>query len=466
MARANDRRKARAFAAGLFLSIAITLAVRDSHAGGPLGPNGTPIQTSDYGIDLFQGPVLASSRVTALGGAYSALAEGAEGIPFNAAAASLRYPYSTTRVDYDLTAGITFPGSLNGTDFDNNGKIGFGYTGFLFLTGGALIQSGPFGIGANLSVQNYSLDTPADQIVRTSVPGATIRIFKLDMVASYGFADEQLHVGGGVRGAFLTASTGKIPLFGETLLFGSYGIGGQGGILWTPRTLPLRLGITVRSPIIGAVSLAPNATTNPAGDQIIGGMYLPTGADLPWEFEWGFATQIGPRPLNLRWQDEDLLHGEEVEEERRIYTNTNTLEPQYKAARRILRRRYRAIERRKLLLSMSMVATGPTENAVGIESMLTQTVDRSGQHFSFTVRGGAEAEVISNRIQLRAGGYMEPTRFASGQSRMHVTTGVEWHVFDWDVLGIFPEDSQWRVTGMLDISRQYFGWGLGLGLWR
>jgi hypothetical protein len=33
-------------------------------AGGPLGAQGTCIQTSDYGVDLFQGPVFASTRIT------------------------------------------------------------------------------------------------------------------------------------------------------------------------------------------------------------------------------------------------------------------------------------------------------------------------------------------------------------------------------------------------------------------
>src|SRR6476661_7927210 len=95
--RARSRKqKARAFVAGLSRFVAVTalaaiaLPPGVAHAGGPLGPNGAPITTSDYTLDLFQGPVLASSRVTAMGGAYSGLAEGAEGIPFNAAAASQR----------------------------------------------------------------------------------------------------------------------------------------------------------------------------------------------------------------------------------------------------------------------------------------------------------------------------------------------------------------------------------------
>src|SRR4051812_748339 len=93
----------------LVAGLSLFVLPRIAHAGGPLGPQGTPIQTSEYTLDLFQGPTLASSRVTGMGGAYSALAEGAEGIPFNAAAASQRHPYSTQHTDYDLTASITFP---------------------------------------------------------------------------------------------------------------------------------------------------------------------------------------------------------------------------------------------------------------------------------------------------------------------------------------------------------------------
>jgi len=465
VSRAAFTKKARALAAGLFVSMA--LAEGSARAAGPLGDNRTPIATSDYTIDLFQGPVLASSRVIGLGGAYSALAEGVEGIPFNAAAASQRYPYSTTRTDYDLNASITFPSSVANTDFDNNGRIGFGYTGFLFLTGGLIVQHGQFGIGSNISVQNYSLDTPADRVTRTSIRGATMRVFKFDTVASYAFANEQFHVGGGLRGAFITATTGEIPILTESLLFGSYGLGGQGGFLWTPHELPIRLGATVRSPVIGSLSIAPNAQTNAGGDQIIGGMYLPTGADLPWELEWGFAVQLG-RPLNIRWVDEDKLAASEpneVDAARRIYARTNQREPANLAARRLLHARYRAIPRRKLLLSMSMLATGPTRNAVGVESMLTQEVDRSGQRFSYTLRGGAEAEVIPHLLQLRAGSYMEPTRFRESDLRVHGTAGFEVRVLEWSVFGLFDEEAQWRISGAIDASRQYFGWSLGVGVW-
>jgi len=441
------------------------LASADARADGPLGPNGTPITTSQYTIDLFQGPTLASARVSGMGGAYSALAEGAEGIPFNAASASLRFPYSTTRTDYDITAGITFPSSVSNTDFDNNGKVGFGYSNFVFLTGGLLLQHGPFGIGAVISGQNYQLGTPADRVERTSLTQASLQVIKLDWVASYAFLDDQLHLGGGVRGAFITASVpGSAPIIGD-LLFGNFGVGGQGGVLWTPRHLPLRLGATIRSPVIGTIGFSSSVEADARGDTRLGGLYLPSGVNLPWEAEWGVAVQVGPRPLNIHWTDEDTLVGAEVEDGRRFYTDSNVREPAYRSARRILHDRYRAIRRRKLLLSVSMLATGPTGGAVGVESMLTQIVDRSGRTASFTMRGGLEAEVLPNRLQLRAGSYVEPTRFAGSQARVHGTGGFEVNVLEWDVFGLFP-DSSWRISGSIDAARQYFGWGLGVGVWR
>ncbi|HEY8075338.1 MAG TPA: hypothetical protein VIF62_14540, partial [Labilithrix sp.] len=73
----------------------LVLWSRDALADGPLGAQGTPIKTSKYTFDVFQGPILASSRVTAMAGAYTAIADGTEGITFNAAAPAVRPAYST-----------------------------------------------------------------------------------------------------------------------------------------------------------------------------------------------------------------------------------------------------------------------------------------------------------------------------------------------------------------------------------
>jgi hypothetical protein len=221
--RARSRnKKACALRAGLLhFVVLVTIAwPRAAGAGGPLGPQRSPIQTSQYTLDLFQGPVLASSRVTGMGGAYSGLAEGAEGIPFNAAAASQRNPYSTTTTDYELNGSITFPGSVSNTDFDNNGHVGFGYDNFVFATAGGFLQHDDFGVGGNVSLQNYSLGTPRQfDLGAADVKALTVRIFKVDAVASYGFLNGQLHLGGGIRGAIFNAVDTSS---GERLLLGTY----------------------------------------------------------------------------------------------------------------------------------------------------------------------------------------------------------------------------------------------------
>lgn len=468
---------------------AVIGVARVAHADGPLGPQGSPIQSSAYSIDLVQGPVLAATRVASLAGAYTAIAEGADGIPFNPASASLRYPHSTTYDDFDVTGGVTVPSTIDHNDFDNNGRRGFRYDNFIWATFGGYVQHGALGLGAIGSGQNYALGalsggpTPLDG-TSEAVSGLIVRIFRVDAVASYGFLDEQLHVGGGVRVAsfygigqtrdVVTAASGTRSLGGderERTLFNTTGFGAQGGILWTPYRLPLRIGGAVRSPIVGRVGasrIAPNAV----GDRVVGDFYLPDRIDLPWEIEWGVAFQIGPRRLNERWHDEGKMVGPEVEAERKTVNGQH--EPASRAARRIILRRDRARPRRKLLVSTSALVVGPTPNAVGVESMLEKVVDRSGERATLSLRAGAEAEVIPNWVQLRLGTYMEPSRFResvrdvaprNARARFHGTAGVELKVFTSSVFGIFDEGSSWRVTLSGDAARDYLGWGFGFGMW-
>jgi hypothetical protein len=64
---------------------------------------------------------LAPIRVTGLGGAYIASAEGVEGAAVNSASPAVRDIYSYGWWDYDLALGASILGTLSGTDFDNHG---------------------------------------------------------------------------------------------------------------------------------------------------------------------------------------------------------------------------------------------------------------------------------------------------------------------------------------------------------
>jgi hypothetical protein len=468
---------ARAGSAGLLLLSA------HARADGALGAAGSPITTSQYNVDLFQGPVLATTRIMSMGGAYTAIGEGADAIPFNPAAVSHRAPYSTTRVDYDVTGGVTLPTSVTNTDFDNNGDTNFQTKNFVWGAAGGQIQYDHLGIGAFVSGQNYVLDQP--QIIRIpDIPEAAdkviIRVLKIDAVASYGLADDQLHVGGGLRTAHLRAigsardasatATTSADLTGDTRerqLFATDAYGVQGGILWVPRALPLRLGGAVRSPLVGAINesegrfkIDPTTKDIRAGD-----FYFPEKVDLPWEVEAAAAVQFWKRPLNLGWTNEDNVP--EAESERyRKNVNDDVREPAWRGARRLLKERYKAIPRERVLVSTSVLVSGPVANAVGFESMLARRVQRSGEDISLTVRGGVEAEVIPLWLVVRGGSYLEPTRFRTSSSRLHGTAGFQVKLFTWNAFGLTDDDTIWRLSLGADIARDYFAWSVGAGFFR
>jgi hypothetical protein len=395
----SARSSRRASRAATF-SFAATLTTCFARAGGPLGSDGERIQTSDYAVDLFQGPVLASTRITALGGAFTAIAEGPDGIPFNPAAASLRAPYSTTRDDYDLTASITLPASVEGTDFDNDGKVGFAYDDFIWLTAGGIVQSRHVGFGLIGSFQNYELGSPGGSVplpdTDETIRAVRIRVLRLDPVVSYGFLDGQLHVGTGLRfaafyGVGVTGHTEK-PVENERLLMNANALGAQGGLVWAPFRLPLRLGAALRSPVVQTGAEVGRIPEDAAGDRVVGDVYLPDRIVLPWELEGGVAIQLWKRPLNIAWRDEDEVP--ESESKPFLRSERGQKERPSRAARRMLKARYRTIPRERVLLSASALLSGPVANAVGLESMLSQTIERSGERIVLTLRGGVEAEVV------------------------------------------------------------------------
>ncbi len=156
--------------------------------------------------------------------------------------------------------------------------------------------------------------------------------------------------------------------------------------------------------------------------------------------------------------DPKLARGQNAADERR-------LEAVRREVRRQLKARARALPRHRFLISASMTVSGAVRSAVGVESFLRQTVDRSGEGPSLVPRLGVEAEPILNWLELRAGSYWEPTRFRGGSPRLHGTLGFDLRLVDWSVFGLFEDESSWRLTGAIDAARDYLAWGVTAGLW-
>jgi hypothetical protein len=435
--------------------------------------------------------------VTALGGAYIALAEGTEGSAANSAAPAVRNAYSTTWFDYDLSAGISFPGAFTNTDFDNHGDNAnlppnhASAGNFTDLTVGGTLQLGGLGVSATGDLEQFSLTTTAGE------PALTLQVGRFKALMSYGVYGGQIAIGGGVR-----VVTMQIQQNGAGTLLTMAGASPEVGALLMPTGLPWRIGATVRAPVSGGVgvgflgqqifpgSAAPSSSTN---------LVLPSQVVMPWEAEIGFALQLGPRPLNPGWENPHREEGplrREIERDRgerrgRQAEELASLPPNERAARKVelmaeekalraledehlaeesarlnraRKARYANWPRERILLLASVLFTGQSPNAVSLEGFLDQRVETVGRELSVAPRVGLEAEPVLNHVVLRTGTYVEPSRYEGSAARQHFTFGGDIRLVPLNFWGLLPDDP-WKLGLFVDLAPRYTNYGFGFGNW-
>lgn len=486
-------------------ALALGLAAAPAPAAGKLGEDGARITTSEYTIDLYEGPVLAGARVIGLGGAYAPIAEGLAGHGYNPAAAAQRVPWSTTWLDWELDGGLTLPASITRTDFDNNGDDGFTNRAAIFLTGGLGMQLGDLGLGLTLDINQYkvtSREGGKDDVLNVNFARALL-------VAAHSFLDGELLFGLGVSAHNVDISRPAAGAGGdEQKIAGVSGPAFHAGALWAPAYLPLRVGASIRYSL--PASATPKSTPelvspDEHGDYVSEGYYLPRTISLPTEVQGGVAVQLF-RTMNLPWvnphdeqsatrraqadiaaerarrerdrdhrleqaraagEDDDALEAALDREDEIAETRARSLLASAKQADRIRRRMpYETMRRERLLLSAAVKVTTRTVSGVGLESFLRQRVERSGERLSLSPRVGVEGEAVPGWLVLRAGSYYEPTRFAGSEARIHGTGGLDVHLpFTWSAFGLLDEGASFRVGGAVDGAARYIGWSVTAGLW-
>lgn len=461
-------------------------------AGAKLPSDGMRITSSDYAIDLGQTPVLSGNRVTALAGAFVAIAEGTDGSAQNPAGVALRAPWSGSYFDIDVGLGFTLSSTLPDSDLFNSGQevldTSGGEQSFMFLGVAANLQFGPLAFGVASDVQRYTLRRAGSQgaDVQRDELAATFAVTHL--TGAYAFYDGQILAGGGTRTITLNVDNENAPGEGEQDLFAAFGTGFEAGVLLRPNDAPYRVGLTFRSAVT-ANAEGPGRTLY--ADDPENALVLPRRVTLPWELNAGVAVQLGPRPFNPRWinprrklaplrayhawraeererlraanpdpQTRKRLDSEAERDEAELERAEEELDEQIQA-------RYASMERFFVLLSGSLLVLGSAEDAVGVESFLERTVQRSGRKPSFSPRLGVETELLPNWTRIRGGTYLEPSRFESNPegARWHATFGLEQRLFPWTVFGLLGDDTVFRINASLDIARAYTSWGFAIGLW-
>lgn len=480
-----------------------------------LGPNGAPIRTSRYSVDLFQGPVTASTRVIGMGGAYVAIAERVEGSFYNPAAPAVRLPWSTASVDVDGAIGFAAPGTIQRSDFFNSGADRTNLAtsrpdDFVFLDLEGHLQVDNWGFGAALMRQHYGLSRTTNQTTEAQRDRLSADVYIGLAQVARSTANGQLVVGVGLRPTSLNVVNTNPSETQLSDLFTTRGVGYSVGFLWRPNDLNFRVGGCFNSAVSTRVTLTSDRIgTDSAGNHRVGAgtadeMYLPEQVGLPWELDLGVAVQFGARPFNPRWigkgellqavrrriewrryerarRRQRLLRdaGNDRSEQARINRQLDDEDAAEEAAdekelereefyvQQDLRAREQKLGRWYVLVSSSLRLSGSVENAVGVESFLQRVVDRSGRRAVASPHLGLESEVISNWLKLRAGLYGEPTRFdnANAAPRIHTTVGFEQRIFTWQAFGLFSKDKAWRIHGAADFSERYFGWSASIGIW-
>jgi hypothetical protein len=418
----------------------------------------------------------------------------------------VREPYSFKWFDYDLDVGVSFPGAYANTDFDDHGPPTTNGTfdrvnNFIYVNLGGQLQFGAVGVSLTSDFLRYTV-APAV----AGKPGLSLISGRYHLNLAYGLAHDQVVVGVGLRGVSMQLSaSGSVfnpqnETFNTSATLTMTGFSPEAGLVVKPDDLPVRFGATVRAPVTGTtLNTAADVTGGVSREGGADGLILPDQITLPWEFETGFAVQVGPRPLNPPWpnpHDEEAPVREYIDAARARRKQARdaavakaspaerqglraALEKQDEAIRKVedarldtesdrlmaaRKARYENWPRAKILVVGSVLITGTSDKAVALEGFLDQQVESVGQRVTVSPRIGIEAEPIPNWVETRVGSYVEPSRFNDVAARQHFTFGGDLKLFGWNMFGLTPGQI-WRVSFVLDVAQRYSDYGFALGAW-
>jgi hypothetical protein len=446
-----------------------------------------PITSSDYTLQLYQGTVTGATRVLGFGGAYSALAEGIEGLYANAAAPVVRRPYSVDMFDYDVNVEVSGPGVLGGIESLFAGKS-LHVDASVIPSLGLQLQYGPFGVAINYQTSSLHL-TPSSSASGSTVD-ASVKIDDVIAAVAWSLLDGQMQTGVGFR------STSTSIYSGGSRASNQEAIAPQLGIIVRPNGSRFRVGVSYRFPVtIGNIKGVP-ADRLPDGSEMAGGKILPSTVWIPWQLEIGGAFQFGPRPLNPEWIDptaqeadlvatiqrarlartaqyEAILAGtppdeREVrratlqrEEEARMDEENATIRQESARLHALRVARSLFWSRKGVLVLASVLVTGGFPNSVGVADFLDQNLAPYGATASFSPRLGMEAEMLPTWIIARLGTYLEPARSPDASALVHGTAGVDLRLGVFNPWGLLGEDP-WCIRVAVDGTSGYFNWAIAL----
>lgn len=487
-----------AFAAALALGLAAPASAQ-------------PIPDNDFAIDLAQGLASGTGRQVGMGNAFTALAAGLDGVAFNPASAAMRSLSELKRVEVRGGGGISFPGRFGTGDFFNNGlgsTRGVNIDDSFVLEGGLGFQLGMIGVVGTGEVQSYIVRG------REGRPDSNVNLQTFRVGGGFNVLGGDVVLGASLLITRMAITSGLGLGLGVGALVRTSAPGMEIGAVYRPEGSRFRVGVAAVSHI--------KARVVPEGDDGVvmeGGYVLPREVVRPWEARFGIAYQLGPRPLNRRYElppdpsawvraqdrearcariaeqlareaargvaprehvspeermlcpsieqrpsDPEFWEEERIRREEERATRDTRIERERKRIKHQRWIDYEILPRRYFLVSADLVVIGGVRRSVGIDGFLDQELRLHTERPSFLPRLGVEGEPWPRRLKLRAGAYVEPGRNAGVSARMHFTAGFDVRLFVLEFTGpVNPWDI--RVGATMDLARDYSDLGLSLGFW-
>ena len=368
---------------------------------------------AETALEDFSGAIVGSGAVLGMGGAFIGIGEGADGHLFQPAAFTTRaWHKRRKRWDWDLASG-----SLSNQNSKSANEEADATMRRRFSQTGLNVKLDDAGFGVHLTKKDLtfkhqgSADAPEANMTRNG--------------SALGFAKTQAnglwHWGVALEWRSL-ALVDREPLAqgghaaGQTI-FQSDSAHWIAGALWTPHQDPFRLGVQARGPIM---------STEPKGEPgTLDIEFMPDALHYPIQAGFGASYQWGPRPFN----------------ELPIDSSPTRLTP---------------AQRRHLLVAADLVITAPTRDSLAPRAYLKNKRLGVGSETSWSLRVGAESELIPDRLVVRGGSYYEPCRRLDCKGKWHGTAGMELHIRA--LLDL-------RLGVVVDVANDYQNAGLGVGIW-
>jgi len=366
-----------------------------------------PTTSRDFNIDLFEQPALGSPQYIAMAGAIAAVAQGAAGLYTNPASAAVRPETHIDKFAWGVYLNSYIP--ADGQDSNNNGQTVTSYHRSLLGAAGILLQYGPWGLTLD---GGYT----AHEISPQEGGGLGVRSLIGHLAVARTFMDESLSAGIGLRLGGLNVFT----VDGSNQLFTQAGLSGEAGVVWLPKYQRFRLAFSGGLPIHTGELQFKNCDPNDCY-----GYMLPLDAIVPWVATLGGAYQFSHSPWNQR-----------------------------------LNETFR--DERTLIIAIDLSFTGAVENGYGLEAFAAKQLQQSGRSTTVTPRLGLESELLPGWLRLRAGTYLEPSRFPETDARWHLTGGFEVRVVAFHLLG---QERRVQISAAADVATRYQNVGFSIGFW-